>query len=248
MPALIAVLIAVILTEVITGAENLRKILWTAFSGLLYFANWATIAQGQSYFDRFAPPGPLDHLWSLAIEEQFYIVWPLLFILLMRLFAKSKAAVYTLLLLASAASFYLLWALSAPGFDNTRAYEGTDTRAGGLLLGALVALILPAWSHQTQKSLAYRLSLDGLAVLALGAKPLAWVGERSYGLYLWHMPVIAFSLNALIKWNPYVASLAELGVTFVLAMASWTFIENPIRISWTKGSSRYSETTSTFAP
>lgn len=282
MPTLIAVLAAVILTEVITGAENLQKILWTAFSGLLYFANWATIAQGQSYFDRFAPPGPLDHLWSLAIEEQFYIVWPLLFILLMRLFAKSKAAVYTLLLLASAVSFYLLWALSAPGFDNTRAYEGTDTRAGGLLLGALVALILPAWRHQTQKSLAYRLSLDGLAVLALsvigwlmvstddtslslysyellvltlavcvllvtataqgtfaekvlGAKPLAWVGERSYGLYLWHMPVIAFSPNALIKWNPYVASLAELGVTFVLAMASWTFIENPIRIHGLKG-------------
>lgn len=283
MPALIAVLITVSIATAIATPAKLGEILWKALGGLFYFANWQTIFAGESYFDRFEPAGPLDHLWSLAIEEQFYIVWPLVMFALLPLLKRSKAAATGIVLALSAGSFFLLWYLAEPGFDNTRAYEGSDTRAGALLLGAALALLAPTWRKANYKrgttALIDVLALTGLAttiwlivatdqysmelysygilVLSIATcallhgattpgtvtqrifslRPLTWVGERSYGIYLWHLPVISLFPNAIIEFNPYLAAAAETVISIVLAVLSWKFIEDPIR-RWSPTKSR----------
>ncbi len=107
-----------------------------------YFNNWSTIAQNGSYFARFATPLPLDHLWSLAIEEQFYLVWPWLLMLGIR-FVRGRGRLALLALAGAAASAIAMGLLYHPGYDPTRVYEGTDTRAFELLIGAALAFVLP---------------------------------------------------------------------------------------------------------
>ena len=98
---------------------------------------------GQSYFDQFTLPSPLRHTWSLAIEEQYYLVWPLLLALAcsrLRRFSPDGCSASTLAM--AAASALLMAALFRPGHDPSRVYYGTDTRAQSLLVGAALAMLL----------------------------------------------------------------------------------------------------------
>ena len=113
----------------------------------LYVSNWWYIAQHASYYAQFAPPAPLDHLWSLAVEEQFYLIWPWLVLVGVWLLTRRRAgarywmaAATVTLAVASAVEMAVLY---HPGFDPTRVYEGTDTRAFGLLSGAALAMVWP---------------------------------------------------------------------------------------------------------
>ena len=142
LPAVVVLLVVVLLATLVVEPSALATVGPQALGAMLYVSNWQTIASGQSYFERFAGPGPLDHLWSLAVEEQFYLVWPLVLLVLMAVPRITLRAVATVTALLAAGSFVLLWVTAAPGFDNTRAYEGTDTRAGGLLVGAVAALLV----------------------------------------------------------------------------------------------------------
>jgi len=77
LPALVLMLPVVLVTTAIARPDKVAATGRQVTYALMYIANWTTIANGDDYFQRFASPGPLDHLWSLSIEEQFYIVWPL---------------------------------------------------------------------------------------------------------------------------------------------------------------------------
>lgn len=103
-------------------------------SSLGYVANWRFISQGGSYFGAFAP-SPLQHLWSLAIEEQFYLLWPLAFLVIVRL---RRPAVFVA---AAAAVSAVLMAVTVDGANPSVAYYGTHTHAHGLLLGAALAFV-----------------------------------------------------------------------------------------------------------
>ncbi|MFG1921694.1 acyltransferase family protein [Cryptosporangium sp. NPDC048952] len=108
--------------------------LWTIFYG----ANWHLIGSGQSYFDAFAAPSPLRHAWSLAIEEQFYLVWPLLTLVVLRkLGLRGLGLVVAVLATVSA----VLMAVRYNADDPSRAYYGTDTRVHELLIGAGAAIL-----------------------------------------------------------------------------------------------------------
>jgi peptidoglycan/LPS O-acetylase OafA/YrhL len=111
-------------------------------AALGYFNNWSKIAHHGSYFARFATPLPLDHLWSLAIEEQFYLVWPWLLLAGIK-FVRGRGRLALLALAGAGASAIAMGVLYHPGLDPTRVYEGTDTRAFGLLIGAALAFVLP---------------------------------------------------------------------------------------------------------
>ena len=123
---------------------ELDKLRNDALATLGYIANWHLAFSGASYFDQFSLPSPLRHTWSLAIEEQWYIIWPLLFVLLLRLGRSSLSTLFTASLVMIAGSALLMAWMYDPGADPSRVYYGTDTRAQSLLVGAVLAILL-AW-------------------------------------------------------------------------------------------------------
>jgi peptidoglycan/LPS O-acetylase OafA/YrhL len=279
-------LAAVSVWVALAAAGQLVPFRQQALAAALYVSNWWTIAQSHSYFSRFAAPLPLDHMWSLAIEEQFYLVWPCL--LWLGLWATRRggrrpvtdhlALVTIAFAVVSAIAMALLY---RRGYDPTRVYEGTDTRAFGLLVGAAVAMVWPigrlrrdvrplardlldslgslglgaiavlVWRTDPYSPFLYRggmilLSLATAAVViavvhpatrlsrALGWAPLLWVGVRSYGIYLWHWPIIVLTSppNAPVEW---LRATLQVAATLVVAGLSWRSVEEPIRRLGIKG-------------
>ncbi|MFI5054256.1 MAG: acyltransferase family protein, partial [Acidimicrobiia bacterium] len=107
-------------------------------AALAYLANWHLYFGGQSYAAIFTDPSPVQHFWSLAIEEQFYLVFPLVVAATLAVFRGSRRALSAVLLALACGSFALQLAFT----NHDRAYYGTDTRALELLAGALLALAL----------------------------------------------------------------------------------------------------------
>ena len=162
LPALFVMLALVSVLTALVDAGSLAGLRRQVLSAALYFANWSTIAQHGSYFGRFARPLPLDHLWSLSIEEQFYLVWPLVLlggIWVLR--GRRRLALATLLL--AGGSIALMALLYHPGYDPTRVYEGTDTRAFGLLIGAALALVWPTDNPRLARHAGVRKARDRVA-------------------------------------------------------------------------------------
>lgn len=120
--------------------NNLRGVV---VSSLLYVNNWWQINNGLSYFDRFANESPFTHIWSLAVEAQNYLIWPVIFVLLMVFVRKRKWIFYTVLG-TSILSAILMMILYTPGGDPTRVYYGTDTRLFSIWMGSALAFVWPS--------------------------------------------------------------------------------------------------------
>ena len=281
LPAL-AVLLAVVSIWATVAGRSGGGYLGELVAAAFYVANWQLVAQHVSYFARFGPPSPIEHLWSLGVEEQFYIVWPLLLLLGARFVPERRrrsgirprlAALTLGLAVASAAEMALLY---HPGFDTSRVYFGTDTRAFELLAGAALAMIWPSRLLRRSIGAGARTVLDaigvaGLAVVGVviwtsnqytpflyhggfavvstatalgvavlvhpssrlakvvGARPLRWIGVRSYGIYLWHLPVIVLTTPVADHSPHLIRSALQVAATLALADVSWRFVEEPIR-------------------
>ncbi|MDT2974805.1 acyltransferase family protein [Enterococcus casseliflavus] len=119
--------------------NNLRGVV---VSSLLYYNNWWQINHGLSYFDRFGNESPFTHLWSLAVEGQNYLIWPLIFILLMKI-GKKRSRVFNVVAGITVLSGILFAVLYTPGADPTRVYYGTDTRLFSVWMGSALAFIWP---------------------------------------------------------------------------------------------------------
>ncbi len=122
-----------------------------ALSALLYFANWHFIFAGATYFAQSAPPSPLTHTWSLAIEEQFYLVWPIAVLLVLTRTRGLRTLLWVCVAgaLGSAVEMALLY---REGASLTRLYYGTDTRAQALLAGAALAVGLSLVARRRGKT------------------------------------------------------------------------------------------------
>jgi peptidoglycan/LPS O-acetylase OafA/YrhL len=142
LPAMLLVLVAVVMAgRRLLPPEELNALRVDALATLGYVANWRMIFRGGDYFARTAPASPLQHTWSLGIEEQFYLAWPLLVIVALR-WRRGTAGLLALCLGGTVAAAVLSAWLYRPGQDPARVYYGTDTRAGALLAGCAVAIVL----------------------------------------------------------------------------------------------------------
>lgn len=290
-PALLVAVAATVSAAACLGGDVLLAVRRQVLGSVLLVYNWVEIVAGSSYFDR-TQPLLLTNVWSLAVEEQFYLVWPLVVIALLargvsRRRVRAGALLALGLSLASAA-----WALRLvrDGAPVSRVYMGTDTRAFGLMLGAAWALWhgrategadlkpQPAGLRRVRGAAGWA-GLAGLLVLArfagettadggsgpepaliiasactlavvqaltgevagadgparrlmslLEARPLKWLGERSYGLYLWHWPLGVLAFYAIPPTAaPRAVAVGVLGLTLCAAELSHALIETPVR-------------------
>ncbi|MGH3248925.1 MAG: acyltransferase family protein, partial [Trebonia sp.] len=169
LPALFVMLAVVAVWVNVSARSFIPGFRGNVVASVLYVSNWWFIGQHSSYYARFAPPTPLDHLWSLAVEEQFYLIWPCVVLLLVWLARRAhrrargpaggrgrpgdvpaggvpltgRRRLLIVTLALAAVSAVMMAGLYQPGYDPTRVYEGTDTRAFGLLIGATAAIIWP---------------------------------------------------------------------------------------------------------
>jgi peptidoglycan/LPS O-acetylase OafA/YrhL len=160
------------------------KLRGDVFAALSYVTNWHLIFGEQSYFAAIGRPSMVQHLWSLAVEEQFYLVWPLLFACGLRVW-RHRPTRLVLVLVAGAALSALLMALMYDPLDPSRVHYGTDTHASGLLVGAALAMLWPPWrlTKKTGAGAPLLLDIGGIA----GVIALIWcfknLSEFSDGLY-----------------------------------------------------------------
>jgi peptidoglycan/LPS O-acetylase OafA/YrhL len=170
LPALLALIAGTLLYTVVFLPDEVSSLRGDTLASLGYVSNWYLIFQDQSYFETFGRPSLLRHLWSLAVEEQFYLCFPLIFALVLgRLRARYAIPIVFTGALASAA---LMAALYEPGVDASRVYYGTDTHIAGILVGSAVAFAwrpgrLPARVTRANSHLADAVGLAALAGLVV---------------------------------------------------------------------------------
>ncbi len=139
LPALLLLLLVVVgYVAIFSPAGIYPGLRGDAFASLFYVANWHFIVEGSNYFARTAPTSPLLHTWSLAVEEQFYLVWPIVVVVILR----TRFALRLLFLVSvvgALGSALVMALLYTPAAEN-RVYYGTDTRAQSLLIGAALSV------------------------------------------------------------------------------------------------------------
>ena len=150
--------------------STLESLRGDALSTLAYVANWHFVLTGQNYFVRYGPPSPLLHTWSLAVEEQFYVVWPALALFVLRRRGRRGLAVVAALgMVLSATATAVLY---RHGAGVTRLYYGTDTRVQEVMAGALLAVALPRlarWVRAAEARGATGLASPGRVVSVVGS-------------------------------------------------------------------------------
>lgn len=276
LPALILVVVTSISAAWLVSDELLVGIKRQVIGALTFSTNWVEVWAGTDYFAETNPP-LFQTFWSLAVEEQFYLLWPVLLIGFIWLKASNLHG-FQIAIIAATSSALLMAVLFDPNGSATRVYYGTDTHSFGLMIGvalafananspfvgrlwrllrpwlgfaALAGLVVMFVVLDSALPTTYRggiLISSLLSALAVAVLPgedtiftricrlrsLAWVGERSYGIYLWHWPVL---LVVGTLWPPTAAGpgwttpvITVVG-TFVLSEASYRWIEDPIRKS-----------------
>lgn len=189
LPALFAVIAAsTVVMRIIGRPDELDRFAQEALAALFYVANWQQLSAGGDYWALFDSPSPLEHLWSLAIEEQFYVAWPLIVTACLVVVGGRRWVLAALSAGGLVGSIVLLNVLGDAAEGTTRAYYGTDTRAASILFGAGLAIgtagrrRVAGWAES---------SLSALAVPAVVALGYLWVvadGTDAW-LYDWGLPV-----------------------------------------------------------
>lgn len=170
LPAVVVLLAAVAVAMPVLAADQAYRLRGDLIAALGYVSNWRLVFGHESYFQAAGRPPLLQHLWSLAVEEQFYLLWPPVLVLALR--KRPYRSVLKPILIAAAASAALMALLFHPFTDPSRVYYGTDTRAFALLIGAALAAATVRWHLVDRIRPAGRLTFEVAGIAALGG--LAW--------------------------------------------------------------------------
>lgn len=275
MPAATVVLaVALIGMTALLPLSTWPTVIQQVAASALSVQNWALVAQSVDYLQLGAAPTPVQHFWSLSVEEQFYVMWPLLLalgLLVSRRLARAPLALWRALTVVLGLGF-LAWSIIETSTSPATAYFSTATRAWELLLGACLVFWTPQRRlHQRGASVTVILGIVfiaasvvlispaspfpgaiallptfGAALFIAGGsgaapvkpianlmswRPVTWVGDISYSLYLWHWPIIVFLVAltpASVDLPPTLAVLA-IALSFALAALSWRFVEQPFQ-------------------
>ncbi|WP_119463015.1 acyltransferase family protein [Lactiplantibacillus plantarum] len=275
-PAFVTMLLGTTAYITLFQRSLLTNIRATVLTNLVYVYNWFEINHGQSYFDRFNGESPFTHLWSLSIEGQYYLFWPLVIGILMVIF-KKRSRVFWFMMIAAGISAITMAMLYDPANTN-RVYYGTDTRMFAILLGSGLAFIWPSRELSADIANVNRVTLDILGgasliaiiwmffqmsgqsdftyrggmllftvlstvLVATVAHPAShlnrvltnplfkYVGQRSYGIYLYQFPVMIFYETKVKNIGDHLLlnSLIEVALILIVTELSYRFIENPMR-------------------
>jgi peptidoglycan/LPS O-acetylase OafA/YrhL len=276
LPAALVTLVitAIVYARIATPVEQVQA-LGGFRAAFAYVANWYFVHQSTDYFAPDVATSPVLHFWSLAVEEQFYLLWPLalggLWLATKRAGERQLAVLRALIAVAAVASAATALHLASTNLE--RAYYGTDTRVYELLAGAVIALtpgltrVRGSTGRFTRAGAA--IAIAGIVVLAssaigmspitrgiwatlctgalivlleragggsawrlLAARPVAYLGRISYGVYLWHWPIVVFVLH-----DRDVAPLPLFAISgaasTALAAVSYAVVEQPVRTART---------------
>ncbi|EIE3774020.1 acetyltransferase [Staphylococcus pseudintermedius] len=182
-PAVLFLVMGVIVLSLIFMPTEIQKVRADSIAAIFYVSNWWYIMQNVDYFEQFAVQ-PLKHLWSLAIEEQFYLVFPIVLLSLLSFIRRLKSIriIFLILLVISMIAMMVLY---VPNENVARVYFGTDTRIQTLLMGVLLALVWPPFQLKAKVNRQMRTIIDtagvvGLAILFICFK---FVSETNSILY-----------------------------------------------------------------
>ena len=170
LPALLAVLVVVVAAaRSLLPVEEMRLLRGDALAALAYVANWRMIYRGDDYFTQTSAPSPLQHTWSLGIEEQFYVLWPLIVVTVLLLGLRRGHTALLVVCLAGAAASAVAAAVFYEPRDVNRAYFGTDSRAQALLIGCALAVLLSRRRRPGSRRYGPRAATLASAALAIAA-------------------------------------------------------------------------------
>ncbi|PFH87142.1 acyltransferase family protein [Bacillus sp. AFS088145] len=220
LPGMFTLLLIVIAFVSLFKSSMIGNLKQDSIAAIFYYSNWWYIFHHLSYFESFANPSILNHFWSLAVEEQFYIIWPILTLLGLK-YIKNKDRLFLYTLVGAIVSALLMAILFHPGSDPSRVYYGTDTRAFSLLIGASLALVWPSRKLTNNVTTSGKILIDLVGITGLLIFLLMVGKTNQYDSFLYRGGMFLLSISAAMLIAALAHPTSKIGRFLAMRPLKW---------------------------